>query len=297
MRKPLIHCTNTEAKEFFLLHKSYCNLDIPKYFDFSPLLNEIDKEYLLPEINEFKKAHQKEKVNHSIVTTKDNKYAWREFQLIHPLFYVHIVNEITKTENWEVLIKKIKDRQKNCKTIKAFGIPIVSKNSKFNTIMSWWENIEQSSIQQSLEYKYIYKTDIADCYPSIYAHSIPWAIHGKSFSKKNRGSEHIGNFLDENIKFMSYGQTNGIPQGSNLMDFIAEILLSYYDEELYKKLEEAPKKLDYCILRYRDDYRIFTNSKEDGEFIIKYLSEILLNNGLKLNVNKTNNLSQSCRKG
>lgn len=58
---------------------------------------------------------------------------------------------------------------------------------------------------------------------------------------------------------MSFGQTNGIPQGSNLMDFIAELVLGYSDLQLSKKLIMTTIS-NYKILRYRDDYRIFTNS-------------------------------------
>jgi hypothetical protein len=57
---------------------------------------------------------------------------------------------------------------------------------------------------------------------------------------------------------MNYGQTNGIPQGSVLMDFIAEMVLGYIDERLSECLD---KNMNYHIIRYRDDYRIFTNNK------------------------------------
>jgi hypothetical protein len=40
------------------------------------------------------------------------------------------------------------------------------------------------------------------------------------------------------------------------MDFIAEMVLGYIDECLSRCLDE---KMDYRIIRYRDDYRIFTN--------------------------------------
>lgn len=46
---------------------------------------------------------------------------------------------------------------------------------------------------------------------------------------------------------------------------------------------------DYQILRYRDDYRIFVNNSQIGEKILKLLTEILLNIGLKLNATKTTN--------
>ena len=63
---------------------------------------------------------------------------------------------------------------------------------------------------------------------------------------------------------MQCGQTNGIPQGSVLMDFIAEILLGYIDEILTEQLNTA-HIVNYKILRYRDDYRIFVNNPDEGE--------------------------------
>ena len=66
---------------------------------------------------------------------------------------------------------------------------------------------------------------------------------------------------------MRYGQTNGIPQGSALIDFIAEIVLVYCDEKLTKKLESL-NITDYKILRYRDDYRVFSNCSSDLELIL-----------------------------
>jgi hypothetical protein len=129
-------------------------------------------------------------------------------------------------------------------------------------------------------------TDITDCYGSIYTHSIPWAIHGKNFAKQNRGTSHIGNLIDTYVRHMTYGQTNGIPQGSVLMDFIAEIVLGYVDLKLSLKIRRA-KITDYKILRYRDDYRIFTNNPQTAEEITKYLTEILIELGMRLNAQKT----------
>lgn len=63
---------------------------------------------------------------------------------------------------------------------------------------------------------------------------------------------------------MQYKQTNGIPQGGVLFDFIAEMVLGYSDLLLYEELQRIGIT-DYKILRYRDDYRIFSNSKEELE--------------------------------
>ena len=81
-------------------------------------------------------------------------------------------------------------------------------------------------------------------------------------------------------------QTNGIPQGSVLMDFIAEMILGYSDKVLSEELSKEGIK-NYQIVRYRDDYKIFSDSKEDVEKILKTLSIILYDLNLKLNSAKT----------
>lgn len=151
--------------------------------------------------------------------------------------------------------------------------------------MQWWEAIEQKSILLSLEYDHIFHADVADCYSSIYTHSIAWAIDGKKLAKTANyrndkdviGNQkyYLGNKVDKCIQQMQNRQTNGIPQGSVLMDFIAEILFSYLDLILTSSLKQK-NIFEYQILRYRDDYRIFVKNKSDGENIIGILSELLL---------------------
>ena len=67
-------------------------------------------------------------------------------------------------------------------------------------------------------------------------------------------------------------------------------------QELVEKIKEyntankGSKSLqigDYKILRYRDDYRIFTHTQEDAARIAKILSSVLADLNFKLNVQKT----------
>ena len=154
-------------------------------------------------------------------------------------------------------------------------------------VMQWWHEVELQSIELALDYEYMIHSDVIDCYPSIYTHSIPWALHGKGKSKKNRtDTKLIGNVIDKLIQDMRRGQTNGIPQGSVLMDLIAEMVLGYADSMLACKLNEA-KQGDYKILRYRDDYRIFTNNPLDGEIILRSLADVMMDLGMKLHPQKT----------
>ncbi|MBQ3409288.1 MAG: RNA-directed DNA polymerase [Clostridia bacterium] len=227
-------------------------------------------------------------VNYKFYHNKDGKYAWRKFQLINPILYVYLVNEITKKNNWNTIKIRFGEFKKNPNIICCSDlVESTSKNKdKGATINNWWNEIEQQSIMFALDYEYIGITDVVDCYGAIYTHSIAWAVHGLGFAKSNRDISHIGNLIDSVIQNMSYGQTNGIPQGSTLMDFIAECVLGYGDLLISKKLAQRGIN-DYKILRYRDDYRVFANQKEDINEIIKVISEELSKLNMKLNAQKT----------
>lgn len=180
-----------------------------------------------------------------------------------------------------MLYKQAFNRFQNNTNICCESLPSIRQNS----INSWVKNVEQKSIELALEYDYLFETDITNCYGAIYTHSIPWAIHTKETAKNNRNdNELIGNKIDKLLQGMNYGQTNGIPQGSILMDFIAEIVLGYIDEGLSEKIKGIK---DYKIIRFRDDYRIFTNNLADGKLIIKELSNILAEMGMRLGAEKT----------
>jgi RNA-directed DNA polymerase len=113
----------------------------------------------------------------------------------------------------------------------------------------------------------------------------PWAIHGIEESKKGKGHNSLfGNKIDAYVQAGRYGQTNGISQGSVLMDFIAELVLGFVDEQINLELGRST---DFRILRYRDDYRIFTNNDDRAEQVLKVVSQKLMLVGMKLGVSKT----------
>ena len=292
--KNILYLNEKEAKEFLLKQESYLNFDLPVYFTFNELISKIDKKLTDKKLSDFriKTPRDFDDVNYKLIVNKDGKYAWRPFQLINPAIYVSLVNTITEKENWEVIVRRFNFFQKN-KRIECHSLPMVAeeqdKSDKSSQIYNWWQMIEQRSIMLAIDYRYLLETDITDCYGSIYTHSIPWAIHTKEEAKKKTNRKKnslIGNVIDNHLQDMSYGQTNGIPQGSKIMDLIAEIVLGYVDSLLTEELNKL-KIEDYKILRYRDDYRVFTNNPFESEKIAKKLSEILSDIGLKLNADKT----------
>ena len=326
--KNILDLKYTEAREFLLEEKSYCSFDIPTYFRFSPLLKHISDKLTNQKLTDFyrkEKPSSFDNVNYKLFQNKDGEYAWRLFQLIHPALYVSLVHQITEKDNWRRIVKKFKEFQKG--DVKCESLPVIEenqdeyarlpgfeenkRNNTKNQTFHWVRSVEQKSISLALEYNYIFHTDIVDCYGSIYTHSIAWALHTKARAKKfkNRNDRQlIGVYIDKSLQDMANGQTNGIPQGSILMDFIAEIVLGYADQELTKKIyadqeltkkiyadQELTKKITdlnkYQIIRYRDDYRIFVNNLETGKAIIKKLAESLSEIGMRLNAHKTTNSS------
>lgn len=294
--KSILELTSKEAKKFFLKQESYCNIDLPNYINFQDLLDALSKEIANKQLQDICKKWKDDKptdhddLNHVLLSNKDGRFSWRPLKLIHPALYVLLVHRITNQENWEVLKKRFSNITKKVHTkIECKSLPRVStgeESDKAAQVSNWWSEIEQESLKLSLEFSCVIHADVADCYGSIYTHSIPWAIHGKKIAKhKDRRHDMtlIGNVIDATLQSMSYGQTNGIPQGSILMDFIAETILAYADLKVYL---QTPK-VNYKIIRYRDDYRIFTESESDGLKILKVLTEVLSDLSMRLNASKT----------
>lgn len=298
----ILDLNHTDARQFFLKEESYFNFDLPTYFVFENLLQAVsahiggqDLQALYSTYNNGQgqtKRHfpaEFEEVNYKFLNNRDGKFSWRPFQLIHPALYVSLVNKITEETNWNLIVARFTQFHAN-PNIRCYSIPLRSddqQSDKATSISQWWQAIEQQSLELALKYEYVLHTDISDCYGSIYTHSVPWAIHTKATAKAQRRDVNlVGNSIDKHLQDMAYGQTNGIPQGSVLMDFIAEMVLGYADLELSDKIQQDNIQ-DYEIIRYRDDYRVFSNNPQTAEHITKLLTEILIELGMRLNAQKT----------
>lgn len=293
--KNVLSLSASKAKDFFLKEESYSNITLPAYFSFQKLLDKLDKKLQNKSLKNFfvpKDAPSNyDDVNYIIYNNKDGCYAWRPLQLLNPIIYVALVNYITQEKVWKLIKTRFNAFKKN-ENILSKGIPVLTspkKKQQASQVLHWWNEVEQLSLEQALEYSYLFSTDITDCYGSIYTHTVSWALHGKEKAKQSIKDKSIkleGDDIDSLIRQMTYNQTNGIPQGSVLMDFIAEIVLGYADLLLTQKLN-TEKITDYKIIRYRDDYRIFVNNTQNGNQIVKFLTEVMIELGFKLNATKT----------
>ena len=292
--RTVLELTPAEVRKYFMEPKNYCTLDLPEYIDFKPVLEYVEKTVgdtafgsLLE--NNHVKPRDYEDINHKLLIKKDARYTFRSIQITNPYLYFIIVRLITDKWKWYELQKRFKEFARP--QIEVASIPVLrrdeDKSHKSAGIINWWEQIEQRGITLSMEYTYMFVTDITNCYPSIYTHTIAWAIMGRDKAKANRHCKNeLGIALDDYVQEMQYGQTNGIPLGSTLYDFIAEIVLGYADMLLADKLKEKGVE-DYKILRYRDDYKVFCNNKNDLDKIAFELQEVLAGLNFQLNAKKT----------
>jgi RNA-directed DNA polymerase len=286
--KKLIELSNEEARIHFLKGSSYFNGDMPSYISFEPILTDVAAVLNGGNYAAFKSTNPNvfSGVNYNFLANKDGKLAWRPLELIHPAIYISLVNAICDPDNWTNIKKRLSEFEGGA--IDCCSAPVMSLDNLKDAatqIRSWWQGVEQRSLSYSLEFSHILHTDVTDCYGSLYTHSISWAIHGLEKAKREKENNSLlGNKIDSHIQAGRYGQTNGISQGSVLMDFVAEIVLGFIDEGINSALG---KPTDFRILRYRDDYRIFANSDDRVEEILKVVSEKLRLVGMRLGVSKT----------
>lgn len=288
----LIDLDHNAARAQLLRGSSYFRDDLPSYLSFEPILKATEVVLSGDTFLNFRASDPGNAfgVNYEFMANKDGRFAWRPYELIHPAIYVSLVNTICDEKNWTALRKRFESFTDS--TVECCSVPLFSDTDLSDTatqVRSWWERNEQRSLSYSLDFSHLLHTDVTDCYGSLYTHSIAWAIHGKDTAKsRRRDYSLVGNQIDSFVQAGRHGQTNGVSQGSMLMDLLAELVLGYVDEEITKGIaDRLGSQDDFKILRYRDDYRIFANSDERCETVLKIISAKLLLVGMKLGVSKT----------
>ena len=132
----------------------------------------------------------------------------------------------------------------------------------------------------SIGKKYVVKSDIKSCYPSIYSHALSWALVGKTEAKRcSRDNTQWFNKIDKCVRNVKYGETNGILIGPHASNILSEIILVSIDDNLYRA--------GYKFIRNIDDYYCVTETYEEAESFIKSLLSELKNYNLAVNQSKT----------
>lgn len=214
----------------------------------------------------------------------------RAYAIIEPEIHHDIVWYLMK--EWKLVLSHL--FHKDIK-IYSYSFPVpVTKKKESNLgplragrlIYEFIEMAETDLVSEAHQFKYVLRTDIKNFYPSIYTHSIAWALHGKTAARADRNKfTLLGNKLDKLFQNANDGCTNGLPIGPAISDLISEIILATIDKEVSITLKK--KKLQFVGVRFKDDYRFLCNSKADAECIIRVLQSQLKSFNLALNEGKS----------
>ena len=287
--KTVLTLKSNEALDYFMSTRQFHAFELPEYFDFTQVLDFVRKSIGNKSYDEcvIESASSMQDVNFDIMLNKDGHYAVRPLTLSNPYLYYFIAREICQAKNWTAI--KICFKHYNVPTITSCAIPVIPEEvesfHESTTVLNWWNKVEQKSIELSMEYRYMFVTDITNCYGTINPETIDWALSMKDTPyATDKNHEMAGNLINY-LRDIQQGRNMGIPQGSNLYNMIAEIILGYCDLLLYQKLEDM--KEDYKIIRYRDDYRIYCNDRDALEQISYALQSVLESLNFRMNSSKT----------
>jgi hypothetical protein len=212
----------------------------------------------------------------------------RIFGIIEPKIYHDIVWYLNKEFDNIVNHLFSQDTRFYCY---SFPIPL-SKNGNGELgslrsgrmIYEFIEMAENDLVADAHHYQYLVQTDIKNFYPSIYTHSIAWALHEKEPSRNDTDLfSMLGTKLDKLFQNSNDGCTNGLAIGPAISDIVAEIILSAID----RKCSEELGNEEFLGVRFKDDYRILCKDRNVADKLIKNIQRQMRYFNLYLNENKT----------
>lgn len=263
-----------------LLTKGFLPIQLPPNFNSSSF----GKKYKNIDTGMSKLILANNKINPKKTWRKTDKYSVarssylrRTTNILNPLNYFFIAKLIS--DNWTDINNHYNKSQL------SLSKPCIDGTSIRSITLTKFSQLYEKKILDSSGYKYALITDISSYFPSIYTHSIPWALHGKEISKGNLNGNKtvlLGDAIDTCCRNAQDGQTIGLPIGSDTSHIISEIIGTAIDLELAKHLKKSLKGF-----RYVDDFCLFFTSKIKAENTLAILTSILDNYELNINASKT----------
>lgn len=153
------------------------------------------------------------------------------------------------------------------------------------------KQLQEERLLRSSGSRYSLISDISQFFPSIYTHSISWAIEGKEKAKGKAVRNDkllLSNRLDELCRYTQQNQTIGIPIGPDTSHVISEIVAVALDKIIKEKLGYWP-----LGFRHVDDFCLYFDNEYEASKALSILIEVLSIYELKPNIQKTKILKLS----
>lgn len=150
-----------------------------------------------------------------------------------------------------------------------------------------FSKIEFMKLKAGGDFDHILISDISRYYGTIYTHTLPWALHTKSWCKAHVGSAALkatlGDQLDVLVRKGQDNQTIGIPVGPDTSRILSEIIAV----SIEKRFFELTPGAQGCAHRFVDDWFIGHNTAQAAETAMRNLAEACAEFELELNLEKT----------
>ncbi len=251
-----------------LISKGYFPKELPPLFTTDKLGDLVSAKKV--SLDHFCKKYSK-CIIHNIPKTRQFS---RSLSIPNPLHQMRLINALSK--NWSEIQNFLSVSEL------SLSIPVQDDNGKRAVVNKYsYDEMIREKVLKSCSSKYMVSSDISKFYRTIYTHSIPWALHGKSTSKSNRTLSLLGNVLDLSIRNTQDQQTLGIPIGPDTSRIISELIAVAID----CKLQEGFSGLNG--IRYVDDFFFFVNRLSDAEKILEGLKRIIKEFELEVSEMKT----------
>lgn len=234
----------------------------------------INSQTFTPEIAEMIKDLPSRKGGYDQVEYRATRYnnVSRALSIPHPVPYAKLCYAIS--ENWNEFDYITKSEN-------SLITPEIHADGRI-IIMDYEKSVEavMRHVEMTFNKKFYVNTDISNFFPSVYSHSIPWALVGFDKGKRERGDRSLWfNQIDECQMALKRNETNGVPIGPAISNILSEAILVRVDDILNKE--------GFNFFSFIDDYTAYVDTYEEGEEFIRRLSEELSKYKLLLNVKKT----------
>ncbi|MDL2283444.1 RNA-directed DNA polymerase [Odoribacter sp. OttesenSCG-928-G04] len=206
----------------------------------------------------------------------------RSMAIPEPFAYASQAKSIS--DNWINLKNHFSDKTVN-DSFKISRIHLRKLKNKSELFEMNYKNFSKDGDPEQdivIKSRYIALADISNCFPSIYSHSISWALIGKAHAKQKCKQTDKGewfNQIDLHTRNLKHGETNGLLIGPHSSNLISEIILVAIDHELTKQ--------GFKYIRNIDDYTCYVDTYEDADRFFICLSEELKKYELVLNNKKS----------
>jgi hypothetical protein len=235
---------------------------------------------------EFARKWDGEKIHNKFWTKQENYsvprygHARRMLSIVNPVNQLHVSNLISK--NWNAIRARL-----NRSRISEFRARILLRGTARAVSGVNFDGVARRRAEIIGGFGRYVKTDVARFYPSIYTHSIPWAIYGKDYVKSHRHEaafkDSFANHLDKAVASGQQGQTIGIPIGPDTSRILSELIASEFEISAFEKMHD----LEHRAVRYVDDMIVGLKETETAANILSAISIALYEFELELNAEKT----------